>query len=75
MTTAVLDVYNQLTKQNCDKVSDFILFPFYKYKKTPYIKKLSSDDEKLFKHLKGSLSENFDSEKTIHKNKSEKYGV
>lgn len=75
MTTVVLNVYNQLTKQNCDKVSDFTLFSFYKYKKTSQIKKLSSEDEKLFKHFKGTLSENFDSEKTIHKNKSEKYGV
>ena len=75
MTAVVLDVYNKLTKQDQDKVSDFILSLFSKYKKTSQIKKLSNEDEKLFKHFTGSLSANFDSEKNISENKSEKYGV
>ena len=78
MPVALTNIYNQLTKQDQLKVSDFIMNLFSKYgKKTvnPEIKQLSKEDEETFNYFTGKLSEIADPEELIEKNKLEKYGI
>ena len=78
MPVALTNIYNQLTKQDQLKVSDFIMNLFSKYEKktvNPEIKQLSKEDEETFNYFTGKLSEIADPEELIEKNKLEKYGI
>ncbi len=78
MTVALNNIYNQLTKQDQIKVSDFIMNLFSNYKEktvTTEIKQLSKEDEETFNYFTGKLSKVAEPEELIEKNKLEKYGI
>ncbi len=78
MPLALTNIYNQLTKQDQLKVSDFIMELFSKYNErtvTTEIKQLSKEDEETFNYFTGKLSEIADPKELIEKNKLEKYGI
>ncbi len=73
MPTAVLNAYRQLTKEDQQKVSDYIFSLVAKYPSTNALKQFSKEDEETFDYFTGSLSKDFDAEKAIQENKAEKY--
>ncbi len=78
MPVALNNIYNQLTKQDQIKVSDFIMNLFSNYKEktvTTEIKQLSKEDEETFTYFTGKLSKVAEPEELIEKNKLEKYGI
>lgn len=75
MPTMVLNAYKQLTETDQKKVSDYIFSLIAKYPKTDSVKKFSKEDEETFDYFTGNLSKDFDPEKAIAENKSEKYGI
>ena len=78
MPLALTNIYNQLTKQDQLKVSDFIMELFSKYNErtvTTEIKQLSKEDEEIFNYFTGKLSEIADPKELIEKNELEKYGI
>ncbi len=59
MPVALNNIYNQLTKQDQIKVSDFIMNLFSNYKEKTVateIKQLSKEDEENFTYFTGKLS-------------------
>ena len=59
MPVALNNIYNQLTKQDQIKVSDFIMNLFSNYKEKTVateIKQLSKEDEETFTYFTGKLS-------------------
>lgn len=59
MPVALNNIYNQLTKQDQIKVSDFIMNLFSNYKEKTVateIKQLSKEDKETFNYFTGKLS-------------------
>ena len=78
MSVAINNIYNQLTKQDQLKVSDFIMNLFSKYEEKTVnteIKQLSKEDEETFNYFTGKLSKVAEPKELIEKNKLEKYGI